>query len=255
MARPFVLVVAGVLFAALAGLMTFSWLDGQTGSLDAPVLQHRSVVVAAQTVGRGELVEPGHLKVVDWPAHAVPEGTYHDPGKLVGKVARVTIMANEPVTDARLSRNRSTSLLSMLVQPGRRAISVRVNEVTGISGFVAPNSRVDVLVTIGRREKLEARSKVILQDVRVLAIDQEVEQVDNKPVTVKTVTLDVTPRQAEILALAVHEGSLYFVLRNDKDGDGVATSGKTVSEVLGGSSGNRHTVEVIRGSSVENYIF
>jgi len=255
MARPFALVAAGVLFAAFAGLTTFFWLNGQTDSLKHPAAQYRSVVVAAQTVGRGELVEPRHLKVVDWPAHAVPEGTYRDSAKLVGKVARVAIMVNEPVTDARLARNRSTSLLSMLVQPGRRAISVRVNEVTGISGFVGPNSRVDVLVTMGRREKLEARSKLILQDIRVLAIDQDVEQLDNKPVTVKTVTLDVSPRQAEILALAVHEGSLHFVLRNDKDGAGVVTSGKTVSEVLGGLSSDRHTVEVIRGSSVENYVF
>ncbi len=81
MARPFVLVVAGVLFAALAGLMTFSWLDGQAGSLDAPVLQHRRVEVAAQTERRGQLVEPGHLQVVACPDQPVPEGNQHSPGQ------------------------------------------------------------------------------------------------------------------------------------------------------------------------------
>ncbi|MFQ5351702.1 MAG: Flp pilus assembly protein CpaB, partial [Candidatus Binatia bacterium] len=223
MGKPLVLIATGLCFAAFAGLLTFSYLSEKSRGMTDPELKQSQVVVAAVPIRRGDLVDSQQLKIVAWPAHAVPEGTFADPEKLIGKVARVGIMVNEPVTDGKLAKNKSSSVLSMLVPKGRRAISVRVNEVTGISGFVAPNSKVDVLVTIGERDEEPARSKIILQGVEVLAIDQEVEQIDDEPVVVKTITLDVSPRQAETLTLAANEGNLHFVLRNDKDNAWIST--------------------------------
>jgi len=253
MSRPVVLIVVGLLFAGFAGFMTFSYLSGQADGVADKKIDYQEVVVAAADISRGDLIEADHVKVVDWPAHAVPENAITDSSQVVGKVARIGLIANEPITDAKLAKNKSSSLLSMLVPEGRRAISLKVNEVTGISGFVAPGSRVDVLMAVRQHDKEPAKSKIILQGVEVLAIDQSIEQIDNKPVTVNTVTLDLTPAQAEVLTLAANEGSLHLSLRNDKDKAMVYTGGHTLPEITSVYGNGR--VEVIRGHDVKQVSF
>ena len=135
-------------------------------------IEYRQVAVAASDVPRGQLIDADRVKVVDWPAHAVPEGAISDPGRIFGKVARIALLANEPITENKLAKNRSSSLLSMLLPKGRRAMSVKVNEVTGISGFIGSGSHVDVLMSVRERDDESAKSKIILQGFVVLVIDQ-----------------------------------------------------------------------------------
>ncbi len=248
MGRPVVLIVVGLLFAGFAGFMTFSYLRGQADGISEQRVEYSQVVVAAVDVPRGELIDVDHVKVVDWPAHAIPEGAIDQTELVVGKLARIAMIANEPVTDAKLAKNKSSSLLSMLVGEGRRAMSVKVNEVTGISGFVAPGSRIDVLMSVRERGDEPPRSRVILQGVEVLAVDQSIEQIDNKPVVVNTVTMDVSPGDAEVLTLAANEGSLHLALRNDKDKAVSYTSGRTLDQITSFGYG----AKVIRGTEVEN---
>ncbi len=253
MGKPSVLIGIGVAIAIGAFFMTYSYLSGQTDGVVEQKVEYRQVAVAALDVSRGELLDVDHIKVVDWPAHAVPEGAVSDPAALIGKLTRIGMIANEPITESKLAKNRSSSLLSMLVPQGHRAMSVKVNEVTGISGFVGPGSRVDVLMSVRERDNEPAKSKIILQGLEVLAVDQIIEQVDNKPVVVNTVTLDVTPSSAEVLTLAANEGSLHLALRNDLDKLDVFTGGRTIDQIT--SAFGSGSVEVIRGKKVQTVNF
>ena len=122
-----------------------------------------------------------------------------------------------------------------IVRPGLRATSLTVNQVSGVSGFVLPGDRVDVLCTVdGRGAELEATTKTILQNVEVLASGQKTTQQDNKPITVQAVTILVDPLGAERLALGLHEGKLHLVLRNPEDADTLRVAGMSTDEMLSG---------------------
>ena len=215
-----------------------------------------SVVVAADTISRGQVVEEDSIKVVEWPADSVPEGAFVSLEHALGKLARAEIFADDVLTQAKFLDTKAPSVLSMLIPSGRRAISVKVNEVTGISGFVAPGSHVDVLLTVPAEDETPARTRVILQDTEVLAIAQSIENRDSRPVVVNTVTLNVTPRQAEVVTLATNEGSLHLVMRNDRDDASVWSGGTSLFEVMGGvSSRAGAAVELIIGTERTNATF
>ncbi len=168
-------------------------------------------------------------------------------------MARTPIFENDPITQHKVVDANSKSVLSMLIPDGRRAISIKVNEVTGIAGFIAPSSRVDVLVTVAEKDKDPARTRIVLQDVEVLAIAQAVEQRENKPVVVNTVTMNVLPSEAESLTLAANEGSLQLTMRNDRDQARVFTTGISMDSLVGtGTQGlGGSQVELIRGVNRE----
>jgi pilus assembly protein CpaB len=121
-----------------------------------------------------------------------------------------------------------------MVVEGKRAFTIRVNEVVGVGGFIVPDARVDVILTTSPPVGTEKISKIVLENMQVLAVGQIVEQKDNKPITVNTVTLSVTPEEAEKLALAGNDGVIQLVLRNFMDTDNVVTLGATKARVLAG---------------------
>jgi len=249
MGKPLVPIVLGIVFAAIAAFMTLGYLKNAS---QAPVevgMATAEVVVSTKDIERGEVLSMEHIKLVEWPQSAVPEGVYGTLEETVGQIARVPIYANDPITATKVIDSRSRSILSMLIPPGRRAMSVKVNEVTGISGFIAPGSRIDVLLSVGGHGEEDPRTRIVLQDIEVLAIAQNVEQRDNKPTVVSTVTLNLRPREAEALTLAGNEGSLQLVLRNDKDQGRIHTTGVSLEQVIGGTSvtGSGPQVELIRG--------
>lgn len=257
MGKPLVPIALGILFAAIAAFMTLGYLKNAS---QAPVevgMATADVVVSTQDIERGEVLAIEHIKVVEWPQNAVPEDSYGSIEQAVGQIARVPIYANDPITGTKVIDSGSRSILSMLIPPGRRAMSVKVNEVTGISGFVAPGSRIDVLLSVGSQGEEEPRTRIVLQDIEVLAIAQNVEQRDNKPTVVSTVTLNLRPREAEALTLAGNEGSLQLVLRNDKDQGRIHTTGVSLDQVIGGNSvtGAGPQVELIRGVDREMMTF
>jgi pilus assembly protein CpaB len=171
------------------------------------------VVVVTADLKYGVKLEPTMLQTVLYPRDAVPAGAFSSVDSVAGQTTKVFLGAREPVTALKLSSRGGG--LSMLVRPTMRAASVEVNHVSGVSGFVLPSDRVDVLVTVNPRGSAgtDAVTRTILQNVEVLAAGQKTQQESNKPITVQAVTLLVDPFGAEQLALAMHEGKITLALR------------------------------------------
>jgi pilus assembly protein CpaB len=191
------------------------------------------IVVAAANIGLGEGLTSKHVKVVALPKSILPPGSLRAIKDAEGRVARVSIFAGEPIVEAKLAPAGQGGLMPVLIPPGKRGVSIKVDEAVQKSGFVLPNSRIDVLVTMARKGGEGRESKIILQDVTVLAADQTVEMKDNKPVTMTTVTMALSPEESERLALATNEGKVTFALRNLQDTTRVSTQGVTTAQLLG----------------------
>lgn len=193
-----------------------------------------SIVVAAVNIDFAEAIAAQHLKLVAWPKTALPTGALRALPDAIGRVARTSILSGEPLLDSKLAAQGLGGIMPMLVPQGRRGVTIKVDEAVKESGFVLPNGRVDVLVSMpSGLDGRERMAKLILQDVLVLAAGQTVEMRDNKPVSVTTVTLALTPDQAERLALAQSEGRLVLGTRSLHDKELVRTPGVTRETLLG----------------------
>ena len=190
------------------------------------------VVVVVTDLTYGSKLESTMLKVAHYPKDAVPEGAYSTVDSVVGQTTKVFMAAREPVTAIKLSSRGGG--LSMLVRPKMRAASIEVNQVSGVSGFVLPGDRVDVLITANPRHDEDAVTRTLLQNIEVLAAGQKTQQQDNKPITVQSVTLLVDPSGAEVLAHAGHEGEISLVLRNPEDVSTEQVPSFSTREMLGG---------------------
>ena len=191
------------------------------------------LAVAAANISLGEALTAQHIKMADWPKSTVPAGAVRSAKDAEGRVARASIVVGEPLLEARLAPAGQGGLMPVLVPAGKRAVTIKVDEAIQKSGFVVPNSRVDVLVTMARQTGQSRESRIVLQDVMVLASDQAVEMKDNKPVTMTTVTMAVSPQEAERLALAQNEGKVTLALRNLQDNAQISTPGVTTAQLLG----------------------
>ena len=194
------------------------------------------VVVAGVDLPLGTELRRDDLRVIAWPAEAVPAGSFKDPQELVGRGLIQSLTANEAVLPGKLSPVGSGAGLPPVIPEGKRAVSVRVNDVIGVAGYVLPGTHVDVLATVSpTNQDTDMTSKVVLTNVLVLAsgtkIEQDVEQ--NKPVSVSVVTLLVDPMEAERLTLASTEGKIQLALRNPLDKTAPPTPGVQPSVLLG----------------------
>jgi pilus assembly protein CpaB len=182
-----------------------------------------------------EAVTSQHVKLVQWPKSTIPAGSIRTLANAEGRVVRSAIMAGEPLLESRLAPELAGKggVMPMLVPEGQRGVSIKVDEAIRESGFILPNSRVDVLVSMNKPGSTTERiAKVILQDVPILAAGQTVEMRDNKPITVTTVTLALTPDQTERLAVAQSEGRITLTTRNLRDNQFVRTPGATQATLL-----------------------
>lgn len=244
-----------IMFGLVAAFMAQRW--AQQRLVDARSEAARgmtTVVVAAKAIEFGKRIEQDSLKVADWPVDAQPEGAYNDIEAVVGMVSKYHILTGEPVLAARVADPEKSPLLAGLIEPNKRAMSVRVDDVVGVAGFLLPGSRVDVVaskrIDTGNRQY---KTRTILHNLRVLAVDQTASAgSDDKPVVVRAVTLEVGPDQAEKLVQATSEGSVQLALRNPEDqaipeitGKKPAEKPKPVRRVSTGSQ-----VTVIRGTQV-----
>jgi pilus assembly protein CpaB len=201
------------------------------------------VVVAVREVPMGTLLTNDHVRVMAWPASSQVHGAI---GRLEDAVARGTILAlavNEPVTEAKLAAKGIGAGLSPTITRGMRAISIKVNEVVGVAGFVVPGSRVDVLVTIETPGTTRnSMTRVVVSNAQVLTagtrIDQDKAQADGKPIAASVVTLLVSPEDAERIALAQIEGQVTLTLRNPTDSDLAPTPGARLTNLLGTQTDN-----------------
>ncbi len=236
MRRPGNILLMAIVIGALTSAIVYRYLRSQQAAIEAARSASTTatvdVIVASATIPIGSRIEVNQLKTVRWPADAEPEGTFHAAEQVVGSIARTTVEKNEPLIQSQLV-NQQAGLLPLLITDGMRGMSVKVDSVTGVSGFITPNSRVDVLVSGTPEGQGEQMSKVVLQNIRVLATGTSIEHLDNKPVEVPTVTLLVSPQDAEKLTLATRQEPVRLALRNYRDEDPVPTSGVTVRALFG----------------------
>ncbi len=226
------IVLAVALLAGLGAVaLAFRWLSSQPASKVA------RVAVASSEINLGQRISADMVKLVDWPTGSVPEGSFNEAEKLDGRVARSGLQRGEPVLEVKLAPKGSQGGLSAVIGEGRRAITVRVNDVIGVAGFALPGNFVDIIVNTqrdgtasGQRE--QAISKIVLERILVLAVAQEVGRDDTKPRVVNAVTLEVTPEQAEKIDLARSVGTLSLVLRNQVDPSDATTAGVTKENLL-----------------------
>ncbi|VVE49401.1 Flp pilus assembly protein CpaB [Pandoraea horticolens] len=225
--------ISMLLVAVLAGLASVvfaaQWLSRQSSA------SVTTVVVAANDVNLGQPLTTEFVKVVNWPADSIPPGAFADAQLLQGRVARVGLQRGEPILESKLAPQGTKGGLSAVIGEGKRAITVRVNDVVGVAGFALPGNYVDVIVNTTDAEKKSAEqsiSKIVLEKILVLAVAQQVSRDDTQPKVVNAVTLEVTPEQAEKLDLARSVGTLSLVLRNQVDGAQFATLGATKNTLL-----------------------
>jgi pilus assembly protein CpaB len=210
----------------------------------------KPVVVAAADLDLGAELRAEDLRVIQWPADAVPGGAFDNPEQLVKRGLIRPVAQNEPFLPPQLAPIEAGAGLPPVIPEGFRALSVRVNDVVGVAGYVLPGTRVDVITTINPSSRPEdVASKVILTNVQVLAAGTKIEtsEKDNKPVQVSVVTLMVSPEEAERLTLAATEGKIQLALRNPMDKTAPATTGiKPEVLIAGGLMPTRPVVPVRR---------
>ena len=196
----------------------------------------RKVVVASANLSLGRQLKREDLATLDWPASAVPEGSFDDPAAIVDRGLIVPVVKNELILPAKLASKEAGSGLPPIIKPGKRALSVRVDEVIGVAGYVLPGTHVDVIATANPSSRSEdITTKVVLSNVEVLAAGTRLEQdtPDGKPMQVTVVTLVVTPEESERLTLASTEGKIQLALRNPLDTESPITSGIKPGMLLG----------------------
>jgi pilus assembly protein CpaB len=194
------------------------------------------VVVAAADLSLGTELRREDLRIIQWPASAAPPGAFAKPEELVGRGLVMPMIQNEPFLPMKLASKEAGAGLPPIIPPGMRAVSVRVNEVIGVAGYVLPGTHVDVLVTVNpTQQRTDVTSKLILSNVQVLAAGTKLEQTNDKskPQSVTVVTLMVDPDQAERLTLASTEGKIQLALRNPLDLANAITKGVRPAMLLG----------------------
>ena len=225
-----------LLVAALAGLaavvLASRWMVEQSAGSTV------KVAVANTDINLGQRLAPEFVKLVDWPRESLPPGALGDLKSVDGRVTKASVMRGEPILEAKLTPAGTKGGLSAVIAEGKRAITVRVNDVVGVAGFALPGSFVDIIVNTqkdgksGPAETEQSISKIVLEKILVLAVAQEVNRDETKPKVVNAVTLEVSPEEAEKLDLARSVGSLSLVLRNQVEARPVGTAGATKRSLL-----------------------
>jgi len=244
--RTFLLIAISGLLALSAAWMANNWLEKQNQPVQQVEAEETTTVITAATnIPYSQKVQPQHLKSIEIPASLMPPGAATSNDELVGKLAQSDVVQGEILMAARFSENAEGSTLASLIEPKMRAITIRVNDVIGVAGFLLPGNRVDILHS--RIIKKRAYTQTLLTDLKILAVDQTASTNDKDPVIVRAVTLEVTPDEAEVIVKARGEGPIQLSLRNPQDKYEIAEKPKKKA-VRRAST----TVTIIRGTSVQN---
>jgi pilus assembly protein CpaB len=232
--RVFAVLAIAILAGGGLAFATYNFVTNQpVKTVETPT---QPVVVAAADLQIGSEVKKEDVKIVNFPAGQAPQGSFSKASDVVGRGLIVSLVTHEPILSAKLASKESGVGLPPVIPAGMRAVSVRVNEVVGVAGYVLPGTRVDVVVTASpTNQREDTTSKLILSNVQVLTAGTRMEQdqEQGKPMQVTVVTLLVTPEQAERLALASTEGKIQLALRNPLDQGAPATSGIKTAALVG----------------------
>jgi pilus assembly protein CpaB len=222
---------AAVAIAALATFGVYRVLENTKASSR---IATRPLVVAAKNLPEGTASDRTALSVREWPVATIPAGAFASADSLIGRVTRVAVFEGEPLVPGRLAPSGTGPGIEVKITPGKRAMALRINDVAGVSGLIQPNSRVDVLVNI-RNEAKDGKlvSKLFMENMRVLSVGTSTDRdAEGKPIQAATAALEVTPQEAEKLAIAASQGSIQLVLRGYGDPDSVKTKGANTGDVL-----------------------
>lgn len=255
-----IMVLAALVLAVITTFLIYNRLQRQRPEkVVAKPMQ--PVVAAATDLYWGTKLSPELLKVVSLPKESLPSGYYSSIESVKDKVLITSIAVNEPILASKLAPEGTKAGLYGVIKKDKRAMSVKVNEVIGVAGFIYPGSHVDVLVTMKPKGAgAEPVSKIILQNIPVLAAGTKMEVKEGESVSVSVVTLEVTPEQAEKLALAANEGKIRLALRNILDDKPVVAKGISTKGLISRSrpperARRKFVVEVIRGTAVSKQSF
>ena len=240
--RPWFMLVLALTSGVVAALLALKYLRERTTPLMASEPKKANIVLSTRNLPVGSVVTERDVKVVSWPGEAVPAGYIRSVKDAVGRGVITPVAENEPLLTSKTSTKDAGGGLPIIIRDGMRAVSVRVDEVIGVAGFVLPGTRVDVMLTLDKGpDRPQAITKTLLQNVQTLAAGQSVTRdKEGKPQTVTVITLLVTPDDAELLALASKEGRLQLALRNTLDTLAVSTSGARADRLSPSApSGNR----------------
>ena len=193
------------------------------------------VVVASVDIPEGTRIDRLALVQSEWPATTVPAGAFASLDSVAGRVSRVTIFKGEPIVPGRLAPEGTGAGLEVKITPGKRAMGVRINDVSGMSGMIQPNARVDILLVMnpGEGNQQERTAKLFMSNMRILAMGAVVQRGDDgRPIQTTVATLEVTPDESERLAVAASQGTIQLVLRGYGDPDSIDTKGASTKDVV-----------------------
>ncbi len=217
--RVIVIFAVAVTCAVLASVLVLRYVRQQEEEARRTRMEVQPVVVATSDIPIGTRLTEGHITVREWPKAGIPQAAVSKPEAVVGRLVRGEIARDEPILEHRLfpkDLSGAPGIMSMIVPTGKRAMAVGVNEVIGVSGFILPKDRVDVIAT-KTDQGTSKPTETILQNIEVLAVGKRVEQVGKENIEVPTVTMAVTPQQAERLARALQEGKIHIAMRSIMD--------------------------------------
>lgn len=242
------MLVVALMMGLAAAVYAATWVSkqGNVGS--------NKVVVAAVDIELGSKINPQMLSTTDWPSGSTPPGAFKDIKELQDRVVKVSVLRGDAVLERKLAPIGTQGGLSAVIADGKRAMTVRVNDVVGVAGFALPGNYVDVMVNAqqdkGKSDENKQISKTVLEHVLVLAVAQESGRDDTKPKVVSAVTLELTLEDSEKLDLARSVGTLSLVLRNQVDKRTVATTGITKSQLFGEKEVKEISAEPVKLAAV-----
>jgi pilus assembly protein CpaB len=240
--KTFIPIVVSVLIAISGSFFLYQWMDKQKTPTEvlqvAKTEEAVPVAVAAANLPWGTKIRPEMVKTAPFLKESLPTGYFVSAVDLKDRVILTPLKINEPITEDKLAPiSVTTGGVSAILKPGTRAIAIKGNKVLGISGLINPGNRVDVILTVTDPTINKIRSKIVLENLLVLATGTEIQKNEKgEPMPVDVYTLEVTPEQSEKVALAASEGNINFALRNAADSEDIYTRGITIPELLASSS-------------------
>lgn len=232
------LIAIALVFAALAAALATRWMQSRVAAVDSSRSSLADAVVAARDVPMGKRIESADVKVIKAAPEGLPSDAYREVPAVIGQVSRSPFVAGEMLIARRLSKYTGGSALAAVVAPEMRAVTVRVDDVIGVGGFILPENRVDVIAAFN--EGGSPQASTIVRDVRVLAVDQRSDPGSDGPILSRAVTLEVSPQDAEAIAVAKQRGSIQLTLRNPMN--------RSLGEPLGAEELESRTPLVIAAS-------
>jgi len=248
--KSFILLGAAVLIALITTVLIVRVLQRKAYEKDRASIETQPIAVAVVDLAWGTSLAKEMIKVVPFPKEYVMPGCFSSAETLAGRVLIYPVKMNEPIFESRLApQTIQTGGVAALISPKKRAVAVKVDKIIGVSGFIHAGNRVDVLVTLASGRSLTPITKIVLENILVLAVGPDLEKKGKEPTPVDVITLEVTPEEAEKLALSATEGKVQLALRNFNDTGDVLTRGITVPTLLAsytGTSPEHKNVETAR---------